>query len=76
MLAGLPWWVAVPIGAAPWVGLAVVQEHDGRVPRPVDEVFVRAVRELRCDTETCSRCEGGDVLRMLAPGDGGRGPAS
>ncbi|HVM12785.1 MAG TPA: hypothetical protein VM287_00440 [Egibacteraceae bacterium] len=45
VLAGLPWWVAVPIGAALWVGLAVVQEHDERVPRPVDEVFVRAVRE-------------------------------
>jgi hypothetical protein len=35
----------VPIGAALWVGLAVLQEHDERVPRPVDEVFVRAVRE-------------------------------
>lgn len=45
VLAGAPWWLAVPIAAALWVGLAVVQEHDERVPRPVDEVFVRAVRE-------------------------------
>jgi hypothetical protein len=45
VLVGLPWWVAVPVGAALWVGLAVVQEHDERVPRPVDEEFVRAVRD-------------------------------
>ncbi|MGH9151300.1 MAG: hypothetical protein ACRD03_02605 [Acidimicrobiales bacterium] len=45
VLAGAPWWLAVPVGAALWVGLAIVQEHDERVPRPVDEVFVRAVRE-------------------------------
>ena len=44
VLAGLPWLVAVPVAAALWVGFAVVQEHDERVPRPVDEVFVQAVR--------------------------------
>jgi len=37
--------LAVPAGAALWVGLAAVQEHDERVPRPVDEVVVQAVRE-------------------------------
>ena len=42
---GLPWWLAMPVAAALWVGLAVVQEHDERVPRPVDEWFVQAVRE-------------------------------
>lgn len=45
VLVGLPWWAAVPGGGALWIGLAIVQEHDERVPRPVDQAFVHAVRE-------------------------------
>lgn len=45
VLMSLPWWVAVPVGAALWIVPAVVQEHDERVPRPVNAAFVHAVRE-------------------------------
>ena len=45
VLVGAPWWAALPVSGVLWIGLAVVQEHDQRVERPVDEEFLQALRE-------------------------------
>jgi len=39
-LARVPWFIAVPLSLAIWIGLAVVQEHDERVTVPIDEHFL------------------------------------
>jgi hypothetical protein len=43
--AGLPRWLAAPVAIVLWIGLAVLQEHDERVVRSVDEDFLNALRE-------------------------------
>ncbi len=38
-------WVVAPASLFAWVLLGVVQEHDERVPRPLDEEFAAALRD-------------------------------
>ena len=44
VLVGVPYYVAVPIAIAAWIGLAVAQEHDERVTLPIDQEFYDRLR--------------------------------